>query len=415
MSHDTAYCLSRMTKPQAAGCLRYVVFLCAILFALPTMASSAPRTGTLASLVTELVSPDYLLRSPSADPRPYANPSKVLAKFRKAALLMERGELLDAAKVARSFSYEVYEFVDVVTQQHYYVLRENLAEAKTSRGWGSYLLNPNGLIPALVEVPHPLDDSNTASIGAQIFAEGAKGLVLAGAHRDKADVPDLVDSPFHQVHVAWLGSSGRVAAWQIHGFARSKHGFPKKTDAVISAGDGRVLLPMIELDVRLHERGFNSFVFNDLKPKSKLNKQLNAGVPGRRFSSLAATQNEQAKYSRQIGSDFVHVELDTSIRSNPERRRVAAELIAETLARSSPGRAVASAEPGPVEEPTIRLASAQTPLEVTEPVTEPPLVVFPQTTSLETLAEAPVEVDAAEGLLERADAEQIRLDVPIGQ
>lgn len=406
MSHDTAYYLSR-AKSQAL----WMPFVCALLIALSAIAQAAPRTGTLASLVTELVSPDYLLRSPSADPRPYANPSKVLAKFRKAALLMERGELMDAAKVAESFSYEVYEFVDVVTHQHYYVLRENLADAKTSRGWGSYLLNPNGLIPALVEIPHPLDDSNTASIGAQIFAEGAKGLVLAGAHRDKADVPDLVDSPFHQVHVAWIGSSGRVAAWQIHGFARSKHGFPKKTDAVISAGDGRVLLPMIELDVRLHERGFNSFVFNDLKPKSKLNKQLNAGVPGRRFSSLGATQNEQAKYSRQIGSDFVHVELDNSVRSNPEKRRAAAELIAETLART----AVAVAEMAPAEEPTIRLASAEVPLDPTEPVSEPPLVEFPQTTSLETLAEAPTEIDAAEDLLERADAEQIRLDVPIGQ
>ena len=61
---------------------------------------------------------------------------------------------------------------------------------ETIRGWGSYIINPHSKVDALVEAPHPFADAHTPEIGGRVFAEcEAKGFLLAGAHRAKADVP----------------------------------------------------------------------------------------------------------------------------------------------------------------------------------------------------------------------------------
>lgn len=166
---------------------------------------------------------------------------------------------------------------------------------------GAYLFNPDSKYPALVEAPHPIDDSNSAKVAAMVFARGARGLLLAGAQRDKADVPDLVDSVFHQVHVAWTGAMGHVAVWQIHGFALEKHPFPRNAKAVLSTGSGDMIDEIVHLNDQLTDRGLESYAFNRLKPTNKLNKWVNQGTPGLRFASLAATKNEQGRHLRSLG------------------------------------------------------------------------------------------------------------------
>ena len=119
---------------------------------------------------------------------------------------MAWGDVRAAARQAEKLDYEVVEFQDEQTKKPYFVLRENLAVVETIRGWGSYIINPHSNVDALVEVPHPFADMHTPEIGGRVFVEcEAKGYLLAGAHRAKADVPDLVDSVFHQVHTAWIG------------------------------------------------------------------------------------------------------------------------------------------------------------------------------------------------------------------
>src|SRR5690606_31539955 len=193
--------------------------------------------------------------------------------------------------------------------------------------------------PALIEAPHPIDDAHSASVAAMVFAKGAKGLLVAGAQRDKADVPDLINSVFHQVHVAWCGTLGKVAAWQIHGFAIEKHSFPENAQAVLSTGGGDVPGELVELKNKLHSRGMPGYVFNELEPTDDLNIEVNEGTPGFRFKSLAATKNEQGKHLRELGGTFVHVELERAVRTSEEQRREAAEAIAEAIAASfSDGR-----------------------------------------------------------------------------
>src|SRR5690606_26626152 len=137
----------------------------------------------------------------------------------RTAKLLDRGEVEEAARLATEVEYEVVEFVESESEGRFLLLREDLNRLAQPRGWGSYLLNPKSELPAIIEAPHPRDDAHSAEVAALVFLQGAKALLIAGARRDKADVPQMVDSVFHQVHVAWTGTLGNVAAWQIHGFA----------------------------------------------------------------------------------------------------------------------------------------------------------------------------------------------------
>lgn len=294
------------------------------------------ETGRLAELIARLASRDYVLGEPSRDGRPYADPSKVLNAFRHVASAMAWGDVRAAARQAAKLDYEVVEFTDAETKKPYLVLREDLGAVETIRGWGSYILNPHSRVDALVEAPHPLADAHTPEIGGQVFAEcEAKGFLLAGAHREKADVPDLVDSVFHQVHAAWIGPLAQVTAWQIHGFASGKHAFPRGAQVVTSTGDGEIAPEVAALDTVLEERGLTSYVFNELPADAAENRELNGDIPGVTFSSLAGAKNEQGRLSRSLGGSFVHIELDAEVRTDGASRKLAGSAIAAVINESA--------------------------------------------------------------------------------
>lgn len=321
--------------------------------ATPTSAEPiAQETGHFADLIEQLSGRDYVLGSPARDDRPYVDPAPVLHAFRHLASAMAWGDVHAAARKAAELGYEVIQFTDVETKHEYYVLREDLAVTKTIRGWGSYIVNPNSKVDALIEVPHPLADIHTPEIGGQIFVEcEARGYLLAGSHREKADVPDLVDSIFHQVHTAWIGPLAQVTAWQIHGFAGNKHQFPRGTQVVASNGDGLIVPEIAALDTMLEERGMTSYVFNQLPAEDDGNKLVNGEVPGVTFTSLAAAKNEQGRLSRSLGGAFVHIELERDVRLNDERRRQAGSTIALVMTSDPRGVDQASGK--------VRLASAE--------------------------------------------------------
>jgi hypothetical protein len=287
----------------------------------------------------------------------------VLNAFRHMAATLVWGDVKVAARKAAELGYEVIEFTDVDTKHEYYVLREDLKTVKALRGWGSYIVNPQSKVDAIVEVPHPYADMHTPEVGGQIFAEcEARGLLLAGAHREKADVPDLVDSIFHQVHAAWIGPLGQVTAWQIHGFAGQKHQFPNGTQVVASTGDGSIVPEIAALDSTLDERGMSSYVFTDLAAEDDGNKQVNGDVPGVTFRSLAAAKNEQGRLSRSVGGSFVHIELEGTVRADRKARQEASSAIAAVMASAPRGeeadgrRQLASLE---VEASPISLAVSE--------------------------------------------------------
>lgn len=321
-----------MTKGLARWCC-WLAFLAGIFATGSRVAAIEPETGRLAELIARLASSEYVLGEPGSDQRPYVDPAPVLHAFRHLASALAWGDVDAAAKGATDVGYEVVRFTDSDTKREYLVLREDLDAVQTIRGWGSYIINPASRTNAIVEVPHPKADLHTPEVGAEVFAAcEAKGFLLAGSHRDKADVPDLVDSVFHQVHTAWVGPAAQVSAWQIHGFASAKHAFPRGAKVVASTGDGALAPEVAQLDAALEERGLPSYVFNDLPPDTSANKQLNEGVPGVTFSSLAASKNEQGRHSRSLGGSFVHIELAEGVRANAESRAAAGAAIAAVIA-----------------------------------------------------------------------------------
>lgn len=294
------------------------------------------ESGSLQELVDQLTSKQYLLHCPTSDKRPFVKPHEELRFARRAANLLAVGEVAPAAKAASRFGYEVVEFCDTQTRQQYYLLREDLSSVNEPRGWGAYLLNPSPAFNTLVEAPHPLGDSKTVPLAAEVFAAGARGLLIAGAHRDKADLPDFVESIFHQVHAAWVGSSGLFPVLQIHGFAGYKHDFPKDAQLVLSTGCGQVPEELIELDKQMDHHGFPSYVYNTLDPASRRNKRVNGDTPGKQFRMLAATKNVQGQHARGQGCKFMHLEFEYHLRHDDQRRTQAAHVVARTMAELAP-------------------------------------------------------------------------------
>jgi hypothetical protein len=316
------------------------------------------ESGRFADLIARLASREFVLGESERDERPYVDPGPAVNAFRHVASAMAWGDVKAAARQARKLDYEVVEFTDEATKKPYYVLREDLDVVKTIRGWGSYIINPNSRVDALVEVPHPFADVHTPEIGGRVFAEcEAKGFLLAGAHREKADVPDLVDSIFHQVHTAWIGPAAQVAAWQIHGFASFKHAFPRGAQVVASTGDGAIAPEVAALDSVLEERGLTSYVFNELPAEADENRELNGGVAGVTFTSLAGAKNEQGRLSRSLGGKFVHVELDVDVRADRERRKVASSAIAAVIARPASTNSIESQ--AAIDDAPVTLASIE--------------------------------------------------------
>jgi hypothetical protein len=335
-----------------------------LLIAAALIAAAAPAAvateikterGRLQELIARLASSDYVLGEPGSDPRPYVDPTPVLHAFRHLAAALAWGDVHDAALEAAKFDYEVVIFVDAQTRNDYYVLREDLSQGQASRGWGSYIFNPTGRINAVVEVPHPLADAQTPEIGGAVFElAGARGYLLAGAHRLKADVPDLVDSIFHQVHTAWIGPAANVAAWQIHGFASAKHAFPDGAHVIASSGDGAIVPEVAMLDAKFESEGLATYVFNQTPPRSPANQQLNGDVPGVTFRSLAATANEQGRHSRSLGGAFVHVELESRLRLDSQQASRAATVIAAAMSEAPAARLAARTA---ASDPQVRTAS----------------------------------------------------------
>jgi hypothetical protein len=299
--------------------------------------------GRLQELIARLASSEYVLGEPLVDPRPYVDPTPILHGFRHLAAALAWGNVQDAAVEAAKLDYQIVKFVDAATERNYYVLREDLSRHPTSRGWGSYILSPDSQVNVLVEVPHPIADAQTPEIGGAVFERAdAKGFLLAGAHRLKADVPDLVDSIFHQVHTAWVGPNATNAAWQIHGFASYKHEFPDNVQVIASTGDGAIRPELAVLDEKLEREGFGAYVFNERPVHSSANRRLNGDVSGVIFSSLAATTNEQGRQSRSLGGAFVHVELESQVRLDAEQAERAASMIAAAMSEPSPKARLAS-------------------------------------------------------------------------
>ncbi|MCB1734516.1 MAG: hypothetical protein H6981_15370 [Gammaproteobacteria bacterium] len=257
--------------------------------------------------------------------------------FRSLANSIASGDTVSADAQAAALDYEVVEFTDSNTGNTYLGLREQLVNDQQTRGWGSYFFNTGADVQVLIEAPHPRFDTNSWEIAASIYRDvNAAGFLMAGAHRNAngvgtADVAHLTESIFQEVHEAWTGA-GERDAWQIHGFNLDNHPImPADTDAVVTAGDGSVSSGMLAVDAFLEAAGLVTYGYNTLDVNDVLNQAINGSVDGQDFAGLGATTNVQGDYTRSLGADFVHIEMEQSIRFDTNNRIAAAGAVVAAI------------------------------------------------------------------------------------
>ena len=273
------------------------------------------------------------------DSNEYVAPnSSEQAAFETLANLLLEGDLANATSQAAALDYQVVAFTDT-TGETYHILREQLADDEPTRGWGTYIAKLDYAVEALIEVPHPLFDTNSWEVGARLFQQSqARGFLMAGAHRHAngtgtADVAHLEESIFQSVHQVWNGPSGQTPAWQVQGFNLANHPtFPTTTEVVSSNGDGTLSDALTQLDAAFADVGSVGFNYNALDSNSPENLIVNDGVDGQTFASLAGQTNVQGQYSRGMGGKFYHIELGQGLRFDATGRGLAVDALNEVLA-----------------------------------------------------------------------------------
>ncbi|MEO3972525.1 hypothetical protein [Streptomyces sp. CAU 1734] len=229
------------------------------------------------------------------------------------------GHLLDgdfetAEKLLDSVGLRITGLTDTASGRRYDEVAAR--EPGRSAGWGRLYLNADTALRWSVQVPHPVADRDTETLGARLLESAPGGaLVIAGAHReagrgDSADVAHRTDSAFHAI-VGELQERG-VPGAQLHGFARKS---TRPHDAVLSTGaaltapeEATVLADFMENRGLRVCRGWS-----DQCP-------------------LEGITNAQGRSAKRHGATFVHVELAPRARGDGEDAAVALRALSRLLA-----------------------------------------------------------------------------------
>ncbi|MEU5159055.1 hypothetical protein AB0G74_05510 [Streptomyces sp. NPDC020875] len=238
----------------------------------------------------------------SAAQKPYRSPGKT----QRQQLAQGVGHLLDgdfgkAERVLGDIGLRVTRLTDAATGKRYDEVAAR--EPGTKDRWGRLYLHADTGIRWSVQVPHPVADRHTESLGAKLL-EGTPGgaLVVAGAHRDagrgdSADVAHREDSAFHAI-VAALQKRGIPGA-QLHGFAAKPD---RPYDAVLSTGAARIAPGEVTaLADRMENRGL----------------RVCRGWADR--CPLEGITNVQGESAERRGVTFLHVELAPGLRRDGTR------------------------------------------------------------------------------------------------
>lgn len=183
-------------------------------------------------------------------------------------------------------------------------------------GNGMYVARPGGRAGTVVQVPHPVADTHTEELGAELFVLArADVFMLAGAHRTagggSADVAHRADSTFAAVDEKVVGPDSVVV--QLHGFAEDDHS-DAYGDVVLSSTVDEPTPLVRTLGAALADAGYSTCVYD-----------------GEHCGGLAGTRNVQAEHARSVGAEFIHLEVADGVREDPVRRTNMMRIVADVL------------------------------------------------------------------------------------
>jgi len=259
-----------------------------------------------------------------------------LQGMRKLFMSIKDGDPIDSiTAVAGEVGYDLIRFHDENWGDCF--ILEEARLGRYPRSWGYYFFNPGSAKSLIVEVVHPLDEVNTASIGSLIFSRlGARFFLLAGCHsqtlrletarrgvRFPSDMERARNSVFQLAHKVWYDPGSTVVTvrgyWLQPGYPR-KESLPHVilTNGVVVRVRGKTRLDR-KLTGSLGLLEMTAKALNSLRPfftSGAAGSRPNAGL----FSDymdlrLSGSGNVQAVYSRRIaGPDYRFIQLNISRR-----------------------------------------------------------------------------------------------------
>ncbi|MET8697810.1 hypothetical protein ABZW10_02860 [Kitasatospora sp. NPDC004723] len=218
----------------------------------------------------------------------------------------------EAGRLLAGVGYRLTEFTEAVSGRRTAEIAD--ASGADPRGWGRIYLDLSTPAGWSAQVPHPVSDSRTEILGAELFRQAPGGvLVLAGAHRragadGSADVAHRGDTVFAAV-VEALATRG-LPGLQLHGF---DEGSLPGTDAVVSSGAGTAGEAAERTAAALEAAGL--VVCRPWQQKC---------------GQLAGTTNVGGRFAAGLGVTWLHVELANALRTDPARRAEVVEALAAT-------------------------------------------------------------------------------------
>jgi hypothetical protein len=209
------------------------------------------------------------------------------------------GDAAGAERLLAPLGLGVTRLTDTDSGRRYDEVAATRPDSKAAR-WGRLYLNADSALRWNVQVPHPVSDRDTESLGVRLLEDTPSGsLVLAGAHRragrtGAADVAHREDSAFHAI-VVELQKHG-VPGLQLHGFAETSE---RPYEAVVSGGaaqsvsdEASALADRLEADGLRVCRGWS------------------ARCP------LEGTENVQGRSAEHRHAPFLHAELAPDARDD---------------------------------------------------------------------------------------------------
>ncbi|HEU5209813.1 MAG TPA: hypothetical protein VFU06_10395 [Longimicrobiales bacterium] len=234
------------------------------------------------------------------------------------------GRIVRADSLAELYGYNVEAAVEAGHGDSVVVMIER---APIQRGWGTYIVR-KGARAADVHVNHPLFDTNTPAVAAELYdACRCRALLMAGTHRyanggDESDMARATGSVFQGVHEVLAVDAEMVVS--VHGFARDNYDEPiGSADAVLSLGaDAQGALAAND-DARalrdsLRNAGFVAGLIADDAD----------------YTQLTGSPNPQGRHSNaEFGHGrWIHIELAREVRTEQDAYELLTGLVAAWLA-----------------------------------------------------------------------------------
>jgi hypothetical protein len=241
-----------------------------------------------------------------------------IAAFQEIFLNLKENNFENTQSILTSFNYSFFQFYDQASAETLYVIVEN---TPTQRGWGTFIYYPASPKNIMIEVPHPIWDTNTWEMGVKTFMTiKAKWFIMAGTHRyansdSSSDMAHVTQSIFHTAHT----TIASFRAVQIHGFSKTNNpGYP---DVVMSNGTRYPPNEIYNLQTNYRLVGFSVGVYSASTSSA--------------LGNLGATTNKQGQWSNSHGKLFFHIEHDNPLRTDPVKMNQAIKALQSSFENPS--------------------------------------------------------------------------------